>query len=334
MNRTMAWMALVALAASWMLAGCDNPEPNLKTPEGSTIKVATISPTDETEITAVSNVETARADYIHRLEVLRDYYSKMGNVDKNWMARNELLNVESAQAFSWMGFKATIPKGESLDNVDDRLLVEEMSAARKTWTASLEELAAYYKRKNDTTNFRLVETTLMRYDPVRVYTYIYAAEIPGPELRPTTVIPEADKLYDQAYKMFTDGKGALHFFVTTDYRKERQAIVLFRQLIEKYPNSTKIALSAYYIADILKEYFNEDIRSVHWYERAWQWDPHITEPARFQAATVYDYRLADYKKAIECYKASLKDDPWRVLNPEHARNRINELQKEMGKQTK
>ena len=93
----------------------------------------------------------------------------------------------------------------------------------------------------------------------------------------------------------------------------------------KYPDSTRIALSAYYIADIYKEYFNENLRAMWWYERAWQWDPHVPEPARFQAATVAE-RVHDYPRAIEYYKASLEYDPPRWGNAGHARDRIEKLQ--------
>ena len=99
----------------------------------------------------------------------------------------------------------------------------------------------------------------------------------------------------------------------------------FTKLIHDYPQSTKIALSAYYIADINKEYFRENTLAVYWYERAWTWDPHITEPARFQAATVYDIHLHDYAKAVECYRLSIKYDPWRLRDPEYAAKRIEEL---------
>ena len=110
-----------------------------------------------------------------------------------------------------------------------------------------------------------------------------------------------------------------------DPRIHGKAVVLFRDVIDHYPHSTKIALSAYFIAEIYKEYFNENTRAVKWYERAWQWDKNITEPARFQAATVYDLRLKNPKKAIECYRAAIKDDPWRLANREYAQDRIKAL---------
>ncbi|HUS47179.1 MAG TPA: hypothetical protein VM098_03600, partial [Phycisphaerae bacterium] len=171
---------------------------------------------------------------------------------------------------------------------------------------------------------RLVENALDRFDPAYRYSYFLEAEIHGPELRPTDAIPEADALYQRALRLHREGQGLLGPF-TTDYRKQIKSLVLFRELIQTHPRSTKIALSAYYIAEIYKEYRNEDVRAVKWYERAWQWDPHITEPARFQAATVYDYRLKEPAKAADLYRKSITEDPWRWHNREFARDRIKVL---------
>jgi len=240
-------------------------------------------------------------------------------------AQNETRNLQTAQYFRFLGIETTVPPGQSLAGADERLLVEETIAARQAWLGGVTRLRDFYNAKNDTTKVRLMQSALDRYGPEHQYTYFLEAEIPGPELRPTEAIPAADALYNRAYKLFQDGKGIVHTFVSTGYPQEREALKLFRQLIQEYPRSTKIALSAYYIADIYKEYFNEDVRAVKWYERAWQWDPHVTEPARFQAATVYDIRLKDPVRAVELYKASIANDPWRLLNREHARRRIEEL---------
>jgi hypothetical protein len=96
-------------------------------------------------------------------------------------------------------------------------------------------------------------------------------------------------------------------------------------LVHTYPTSTRIALSAYYIGEIYKEYFDENYRGVLWYERAWQWDPGITQPARFQAAVVYDYRLHHRGKAVELYRLVLQDETFNVTNTLFAERRIEEL---------
>jgi tetratricopeptide (TPR) repeat protein len=138
------------------------------------------------------------------------------------------------------------------------------------------------------------------------------------------VIAEANKMYDEAHRLFRSGKGIIPMF-TTSYEQERKACKLFKQVIEDYPDSDKIALCAYYIAEISKEYFNEDVNAVNWYERAWTWDPTIPLPARFQAATVYDLRLMNRAKALECYRAAIQHEQFNRSNMDWAHERIKQL---------
>ncbi len=111
----------------------------------------------------------------------------------------------------------------------------------------------------------------------------------------------------------------------TNYGKQRKALGMFRELVRRYPNSTRIAESAYYIGDIYKEYFDEDVRAVQWYQRAWEWDPKILKPARFQAAVVYDLLLAQPGKALPLYQAVLKYEQFNGSNVNFATNRIKHL---------
>jgi len=312
-----------------ILTGCDRPPGPVIGPDGKTVEVMSVNPEDAQEVAAVQAAESARALYAYRLDVLMAYYQKIGHLDKFRATQKEIDNLKTAQYFRWQGFEAVAPEGQRVQNADQRLLVEDTIAARNEWLASLDALAGFYSKRKQTFKARVVESVSNRFNPVHRYTYFLDAEIPGSELRPTDHIPEAEALYNQAVRLHQQGKGVLHTFVTTDYQKQKQALVLFRQLIQEYPTSTRIALSAYYIADIYKEYCDEDIRAVRWYERAWQWDPNITEPARFQAATVYDYRLSNPRKAIELYEQSLKHDPWRLLNPQTAQQRIKELRQSL-----
>ena len=329
---TRAWLIssiLVGVSASLILAGCDvSPSPQA-TRIGIIADKLAIAPGDTEELKAVTAMEQTLANYQYRLEVLRSYYQRVGNMDKyNW-ATNEINNVRRSKTFTWEGLPSITPAaGESVENADERVLVEYVVAARKDYLAALDALESFYFQR-DPKSYKggRIRNMKDRLDPVYIYIYFLEAEMPPADLKPVEVIPEADRMYDQAVKLFGEGKGPLHFAAFTDYNKERRALVLFRDLIRKYPRSTKIALSAYYIADIYKEYFNEDVRAVAWYERAWTWDPNITEPARFQAATVYDQRLHNRAKAVECYRLSMRSDPSRLGNFDHARKRIEELEK-------
>lgn len=321
------WISCAAVAsfvlASSMLAGCDIPPSKIRVKSGTAIDKLAVSPADGELYTAVKTAEDARANYRYRLEVLQGYYYRTGNGDNHEWATRELGNLNNAQWFTWEGLdKVTPASGENLTNASEAVLVEYTVTARKTWIADMQKVAAIYDQRGMSKAAEAVRRSLERLDPVYTYMYFLTAEIPPANLKPMAVIPEADQLYQRAYDLHKSGKLAP---AVTVYDKERQALMLFLELVQKYPTSNKIALSAYYIADIYKEYFDENVRAVHWYQRAWQWDPNITEPARFQAATVYDIRMQDKPNAVACYRAALKDDPPRLGNFDYARKRIKDL---------
>ncbi|MCD6303533.1 MAG: hypothetical protein J7M21_01055 [Planctomycetes bacterium] len=325
---TKAWALTAAgILACGLMVGCDRPPAPPKTADSKLPDKLSVNSGDSAEVQAVIKAEQARVNYQYRLNVLRSYYEQTGNLDKRRWTERELKNLANAQTFTWQGIPQVVPpRGESLAGADEHLLVEYVAAARKAWRKAMADLLAYYKRTNPNSyKARRVANVLERFDPVRTYMYLLDAEIPPANLRPVEVIPEADKMYAQAIKLYEQGKGILHTFVTTDYRKERQALMLLLDLVHKYPRSTKIALAAFYIGEIYKEYFNENIRAVHWYERAWQWDPNITKPARFQAAVVHDLRLFNRAKAIELYRQVIIHEQFNASNVEFAHKRIREL---------
>ncbi len=326
MNTAFRVRLLVPAIACCILAGCDRPPAAPRVVSSENTNALTVRQDNDAEVAAATAMEAARVNYHHRLEVLRDYYEHVGNADKYLAARKEIASLEQAQAFNWAGLPEIVPpEREPIAGVDERMLVEYVVAARNDFLAAADDLLGLYQAEGNTYRAAFIKSIKDRFDPVRTYLYFASAEIPGPELRPTEVIPDADEMFAQAYKLFIQGKGILHTFVTTDYQKERQALQMFLDLVRKYPTSTKIALSAYYIGDIYKEYFNEDVRAVLWYQRAWQWDPTITKPARFQAATVYDLRLHNPEKAVECYKGAVQYEQFNQSNVRFATNRIAEL---------
>ncbi|HOF17889.1 MAG TPA: hypothetical protein PK082_03190 [Phycisphaerae bacterium] len=312
----------VGAVVCWMLTGCDVRPTPPRTAEGATAKVVYIAPNDQAELQAVTAAEAARVNYRYRLRVLLGYYQRIGSMDKSTWAQRELDNLDQTQTFRWDGVEVVPPKGESVGGADERLLVEYTVGARKEYRLAVAELAAFYERKGDKFKASLIHNVQNRFDPVRTYMYFIEAELPPANLKPVAVIPAADALYAKAERLYRAGKPLPG---VTFYDKEREALLAFLELVRDYPQSTKIAMSAYFIAEIYKEYFNEDVRAVHWYERSWQWDPNITQPARFQAAVLWDLRLKNYTKAIECYRASLKYDPERFGNRGTAERRIEEL---------
>jgi TolA-binding protein len=127
--------------------------------------------------------------------------------------------------------------------------------------------------------------------------YLLAAEIAGPDLRPTQGIEAANQLYQEGldyknYPAFPPGKKA---YLDTALEK-------FRTIIEKYPQSDKIDDAAFRMGEIYGGwYFQDYARAVQSYQRCWQWNPQTEHPARFNAAKIYEEKLKNRAKAVELY---------------------------------
>ncbi len=316
-----AAVLLTLLSALAILAGCARPPDPPLTEAGEPVRKLHV--TGDAERAQVAEVLKAKTNYRYRLQVLQEYYERTGRLYKLRWAKRELENLEEAQTFTFIGApRFTAPAGENIDDADERLLVELAVAAREGYKDAVAALQRFYAADDQALKAQLIRNMQDRLDPVRTYDYFLAAEIPPADLEPTSVIPQAEERYAEALRLHKQGK---LLPVVTDYRKQRLALQKFRKLIRDYPQSTKIAMAAYYIGDIYKEYFHENVRAVHWYERAWQWDPTIPKPARFQAATVYDFRLHNRARAVALYRAAITHEPFNRSNVEYAAQRIAEL---------
>jgi len=323
MKRTASGIVILAILGGVMI-GCDTP-PGPPAERWNVPKTMYVELGDAEEQEAVTALEVERVSYDHRLQVLQAHYNRIGNKDKYDWTERELANLRQAKTFEWTGTgKIEPPSKESLEFADERVLAEAVVEAREAYLADVEKLAQFYERQGPACRYKAkrVRNMQARFDPIRTYKYFLNAEVGPPDLTPTEVIPAADALFQKACDLHRGGKPLP---LVTDYPKQRQALMMFLALIRDYPRSTKIALSAYYIGDIYKEYFNEDVRSVLWYQRAWEWDPNVTEPARFQAATVYDFRLHNKARAVACYRLALQHEQFNTSNVRYSRQRLEEL---------
>ena len=324
-------MVIAACGLTWVfsalagafLAGCDVPPAAPRTADGRKVRSVPVDPDDAEEMAAVRALLDAAARYEHSLKALRAYYVKTGAYDQQIWTERERANLANAQTWRYEGVEEPAPPGgQSIEAGREASLVESVVSARQNWKDALVRLAKLYAAKGWNFKLALIRSVQRRLDPIRTYSYFLHAEIPPATLRPVEVIPKADALFEKAYKIHRSGKPLP---AITDYNKQRQALLLFRQLVDEYPTSTKIGQAAYYIADIYKEYFNENIRAVHWYERAWQWDANLMLPARFQAAVVHDLRLAQYRKALELYREVIEHEQFNRSNVDYATWRIERL---------
>lgn len=303
---------ILVLSGLLIQVGCDaRPEPPKPTWYGPKVEYIAVNTSDSEEVAAVVAAEKARVEYDFRLDVLKAYYYKVGCLDKyNW-ACTELNNLKESQTFQWRGLPKIIPpEKESLEGASEQLLAERVVTARRNYLAAVDALVKFYDKRMGAgaMQTRLVRNMQARFRIHETFVYIPEAEIPPADLKPIEVISAADALYDRAYKLYKDGKvgdipAAAGLFGMKDLRK---SIDLFRELISKYPNSNKIALSAFCIGDIYGNYINNYPLAVRWLERAWQWDQRIPRPARYYAARIYQDKLGNNGRAVELLKECLR----------------------------
>ncbi len=318
LRMTIVTLAAVTLLAAW---GCDMPPKPPKLGDGKA--VTSLTPNGPDEIVFAQALVDAREAYFYRLAVLKAYYVRTGAYAKSRWVDRERKNLETAQTFTLVGLTPRpVPQAQSLAEVDELTVVEPVITARADFLAAVADLRQHYAGAGEHFNAALVESIRRRLDPIRTYMYVLDAEIPPASLTPVAVNTEAEKLYTEGMKLYHKGR---ILPLVVDYDKERQALGKLQELINKHPNSTRIPYAAYFIAEIYKEYFNENYRAVLWYQRAWEWEPKITKPARFQAAVLYDIRLHNYDRAIELYRQVLQLERFNWTNVNHARQRLQDL---------
>ncbi|NLF32152.1 MAG: hypothetical protein GX591_14855 [Planctomycetes bacterium] len=319
-------VVIVALLAMVLIAGtgCDIP-PSPPTSGGRA--VTSIIVTAESERDAAQRLVDAQAEYRWSLAALAAYYQTGGALVKHRWAVREMENLEQAQLFTFKNLQASQPdRGATIGQADEATLVERVVTARKAYTDAIDALTLYYEGIGEPLKLAAVDNIRRRFDPVRTYMYFLDAEVPPADLKPLTIIPEAEQMFEQALALYEGGRV---LGITVDYAKTRQSLLRFLDLIRQYPTSTKIAYSAFYIGEIYRQ-FDEPTRAVIWYRRATQWDPMLDRPARFEAARIAQFELRNYEMALGLYREVLQYETFDMGNVKVARGRIAELEFAMG----
>jgi TolA-binding protein len=145
-------------------------------------------------------------------------------------------------------------------------------------------------------------------------------DVPPPTLQPKQNVTEANNLFRRAIEFKNKGTGDEYI------DNQRRAEILLQAILERFPESDKIADAAYHLADIYENYRPRPQyeRSAAYYERSFQWNKASATDARLRAAKIYDRQLKMMDKAKEMYKAVMNHDtnPGRV---EEAEKRLIEL---------
>jgi tetratricopeptide (TPR) repeat protein len=188
-------------------------------------------------------------------------------------------------------------------------LVEKLELHRQDYAQALEMLVDYYVRTGNKRQLDQARAEMEAFKAMPRYNYI-GDIVPGPQLKASVVIPEADALFLQAQKLQNEGNALV---VLKDRNYMRKAMDLYSQLIRKFPSSDKIDDAAFQIGTI-QEYFKDYQSALTYYQRAYQWDPGTPHPARFKAAYVLDRYMRRKAEALELYQEALKTEAVRFID--------------------
>jgi tetratricopeptide (TPR) repeat protein len=204
-------------------------------------------------------------------------------------------------------------------------LVEEMIFHRALYARHLRALVTYYSEHGYENKATWARNELNDLRHVKPYRYITDAEVPVAGLEPTNSIAEADELYAEGVALMKKGGHGIPALYNQDTMK--LALAKFKQLVDTYPSSDKIDDAAFMIAEIHKEYFEEEDNDIAllWYQRALDWNPHTPHPARFQMAVLLDYRMHERERALAMYQQVLEHERFNKSNLEWANARIRQL---------
>jgi tetratricopeptide (TPR) repeat protein len=213
------------------------------------------------------------------------------------------------------------PKASSPDHPGEVELVESVLKARKDYWTSLDKLRQHYVSVNDIERAKWVEEELKSYHRMMKYSYrLDVKDVPPPTLTPKKNVVEANNLFRRAIEY--KGRGTGEEFVDN----QRRAEILLQAILEKHPESDKIAEAAYHLGEIYEQYAPRPQyeRAAAYFERSFQWNKASATDARLRAARLYDHKLRTLDRAKEHYRGVMNHD----TNPERvaeAERRLTEL---------
>ncbi|HEX3152219.1 MAG TPA: hypothetical protein VHR66_29365 [Gemmataceae bacterium] len=212
-------------------------------------------------------------------------------------------------------------KGATAEHNGEVELIESVLKARKDYWTSLDKLRQHYISVNEIEKAKWVEDELRAYHRMMKYSYrLDVKDVPPPTLQPKQNITEANNLFRRAIEFKGKGEGDVYI------DNQRRAEILLQAILEKHPESDKIAEAAYHLGDIYENYRPRPQyeRAAAYFERSYQWNKASATDARLRTARIYDQDLKMLDKAKEAYRAVMNHDtnPARVAEAE---KRLTEL---------
>lgn len=325
-HRDRTLLSLLILTAC-LSAGCNTrPTPPRRVWHDDPVKTLQVDPADAEERVAVATAETARRRYAQNLQALQSYYQTIGDITKAEWAGREIKNLQETQTFTWTNLPPVENPPAPPNDADERTLVEMTLTSRRAYHDDVDTLARYYETSGQEFKAWGIHNMQARFHPEETFMYLYNVELPAQDLRPTTIYPKANDLYDRALARY---RQAVQARPLVGYEKLREALVLFDRVIREYPSSTRIPQTAYYIGKIYGEFFDEHYLATLWYKRALMFDKSAPLPVRYDLAWQYDEFLDDPPKAIAWYKAAMMYEPWFDSEFRFAEKRLEHLIKNL-----
>lgn len=185
----------------------------------------------------------------------------------------------------------------------DTELVERVIAARKEYQKSLVAVYEHYRQTGDRERAKWAEEEIRAFHLMPKPSYrIDILDVPPPNLEAKVNVKEANDLY----KIAMDYKG--RGYGTEYVLNQKRAEIVLQEILQKYPNSDKIADVAYTLGDLYEgRAFREYDRAAAYFERSYQWRKGSITDARIRAARLYD-KQNERSKAIELYRDVIAHD--------------------------
>jgi len=210
-------------------------------------------------------------------------------------------------------------------------LVEAMLEKRQAYVNSIMELERAYLNGGDSDRANWARSQRAQVERVENYPYLTkkTAEY-SPQAAPEESSTEADQLYHKGLSILnTFRRVPLAGVLPANKNKAREALALFKRVLDEHPKSDKVDDAAFWCGEIYKEYLREedpnDELSVRYYQWAFELDPQTPHPARFQCAVVYDFRKHDRARAIELYHDVMEKETDNSSNVRFSATRVEQL---------
>jgi hypothetical protein len=183
-------------------------------------------------------------------------------------------------------------------------LLKQLEASRAEYEKNLAKITSFYTDTGNAEKLRQFQTEKDDQERVRKGGVNWEDKLKTMP-RAKDEIQEANALFDKAKKLQDKvippwGKN----------QRQKEALLEYQELVEKYPSSTKVDAAAFGCGEILSGAdFREYRRAAHFFELSYYWNPKTTQPGTFRAAQLYMKEAQDFEKAAEMYYYAALNGP-------------------------